>query len=290
MHTVTQVWQKAALVLKEFDSDTPVIDARLLLQQVLGITREELLLEPKRMLSETEQQQFESLLERRLAHEPMSHIIGSREFYGLEFKVTPDVLTPRPDTETVVDTVLLQITENRRWKTSNPASVIRILDLGTGTGCLLLSLLHALPNARGTGVDISPQALAVAQENAEKLGLADRAEFALSRWCEKISKNYDIIVANPPYIASNAIAALMPDVADYEPHLALDGGPDGLAAYRDIARQLRPHLAEQAIVVLEIGAGQERLVADIFITEGFRLEAERSDLAGIPRCLVMTLT
>jgi len=297
MRTITHVWQAAIAVLKQFDIDTPVIDARLLVQQALGITREQLLMQPKHELTDSELKAFEALLERRLAREPMSHIIGRREFYGLDFKVTGDVLTPRPDSETVVDAVLEWINEGKskpegeeKLLPLHPTlSPFRLLDLGTGTGCLLLTLLHLLPHMHGTGVDISPQAIAIAHENAKTLGLAARAEFHLSNWCEKISGQFNIIVANPPYIASNEIAALMPEVADYEPHLALDGGEDGLACYRLLARQLPPFMAKKAVVALEIGAGQEKAVAEIFHAEGFHLASTRRDLAGIPRCLMFTL-
>ncbi len=292
MHTVTHIWQSAAAVLKQFDIDTPLLDARLLVQHVLGITREELLMNPKREMSEAEQQAFEALLARRLEREPMSHILGKREFYGLEFKVTGDVLTPRPDSETVIDAVLEWVTTNKQKNKKEIVlypllSPFRVLDLGTGSGCLLLTLLHKLTNAHGMGVDISSQALAIAQENAESLSLTDRVEFQVSNWCEKLTGQYQIVVANPPYIASNAIAALMPEVAQFDPLSALDGGADGLACYRDIALQLPPYMAEDAILAVEIGAGQEVAIAEIFKTQGFSVLRYVNDLAGIIRCLVM---
>lgn len=259
--------------------DTAQLDARLLLEHALGISREALVAAGDRALSDTEQATYKRLLARREKREPVSHILGWREFYGLRFAVTRDVLTPRPDTEAVVEAVLERVPDRN--------AAHRVLDLGTGTGCLLLALLHALPRASGMGVDISAAALAVAKRNADELQLADRAEFLRSDWCGALpQKKYQIIVANPPYIASNALRALMPEVAVFEPHLALDGGLDGLASYRKIAQALPPYLAKDAMVATEAGAGQDAAIASIFEGAGFRVEAVRHDLSGVLRCLV----
>jgi len=262
--------------------DTATLDARLLLQHALGVSSEALIAEPDRALSKVEQAKYEQLIARREAREPLAYITGMREFFGLNFFVTPDVLIPRPDSETLVEAVLERVTHH--------TSRITILDLGTGSGCLLLSLLQAIPHATGVGVDASRAALAVAKRNAEALQLADRAEFLESDWCSALGlKKYEIVVANPPYIVSDAVHALMPEVAQFEPVAALDGGEDGLGSYREIARTLLPHVASGAWVAVEAGAGQAEAIAGIFAASGFKVEAIRHDLSGIARCVLFKL-
>jgi len=222
--------------------------------------------------------EFDAAVARRAAREPMSHILGVREFWSLEFAVTPAVLDPRPDSETVVEAVLEALPDRAR--------PYRILDLGTGTGCLLLALLSELPNATGVGTDASPQALGVALGNAHRLGLSARAQFAERDWTEGVEGRYDVIVSNPPYIPTAEIDRLEPEVVRFEPRAALDGGADGLKAYRAIIPALGRHLADGGIAALEIGADQGVKVSEIARSAGFET-AIRRDLAGRERCLIL---
>ena len=221
---------------------------------------------------------FDAALARRAAREPMSYILGVREFWSLEFAVTRACLDPRPDSETLVEAVLEALPDRARG--------VRILDLGTGSGCLLLALLSELPNATGMGIDASAQALGVALGNAHRLGLGPRAQFAQRDWTQGLEGRYDVIVANPPYIPTAEIDRLEPEVARYEPRAALDGGADGLAAYRAIVPALGRHLAEGGIAALEVGAGQAGLVGEMARSAGFDV-AIRRDLAGRERCLIL---
>ena len=259
--------------------DTPALDARLLLMHVSGLPREALVAEPEAVLPPEVMARYEALVSARASRQPVAQLTGMREFWGMEFTVTPDVLTPRPETETLVEAVLRRVPDRE--------APMRILDLGTGTGCLLLSLLSELPGARGLGVDASPAALAVAKANAEALRLSARSHFRLSEWCKEVVGTFEIIVANPPYIPSNAIGALMPEVAAYEPRMSLDGGMDGLACYRNIAAELPFHASKGAWIVLEVGEGQHEAVADIFMQAGFRLKAVEPDLSGVMRCVTL---
>jgi release factor glutamine methyltransferase len=221
---------------------------------------------------------FAAALARRVAREPMSHILGRREFWSLEFAVTSAVLDPRPDSETLVEAVLAALPERTR--------PYRLLDLGTGSGCLLLALLSELPHATGLGIDASAAALDVARANAARLGLADRARFAPGDWAQGLDGLFDVIVANPPYIPTAEIAALQPEVALWEPRAALDGGPDGLAAYRTLVPALPRHLAEEGLAAIEIGADQAAAVGEIARESGLDA-AIRRDLAGHDRCLIL---
>lgn len=256
-------------------------DARLLLAHALGVRVETVLGYPERAVGEADAGRFQMLVERRAAREPVSRILGRREFWGLDFRVTPDVLDPRPESEVLIEGVLSQLGE--------PDAPRRILDLGTGSGCLLLALLAELPAAQGLGVDASEAALAVARANAEALGVAERAAFEVSDWGRGLAGAYDVVVCNPPYVAGEKWPDLAPEVARYDPAPALYGGPDGLAAYRallpQVARLLRPgglaaleHSAAQA-------AGVERLAAAGGLTTAGRL----CDLAGRERCLLATV-
>lgn len=257
--------------------ETPSLDARLLLQHALNLTHEQLLLRDTPLTS-NETAHFHSLIARRAAREPLAYITGKREFWGREFHVTPDTLIPRPDSETLIEATLHH---------AQPHPV-RILDLGTGTGCLLLTLLGEYPYAHGVGVDISPQALAVARRNAECLGFETRSNWINQDFSAKLPGKYEIVVANPPYIPSNDMEGLMAEVVGHEPHLALDGGSDGLDCYRSLALSLPPLLTHGAIVTLEFGASQAAAVVDIFTAQGFMLLEIRCDLGGIERCVVLT--
>jgi release factor glutamine methyltransferase len=225
------------------------------------------------------------LTARRVRREPMAYIQGEREFWGLPFKVSPAVLVPRPDSETLIEVTLQLLSDRqRRW---------RFLDLGVGSGCLLLALLKEFPAAQGVGLELSPEALAVAEVNARALGVSDRAKLILGDWRhpgwqKTMVGPFDLIVSNPPYIEADAIDRLMPEVARFEPKLALDGGPDGLAAYRCIATVALGLLAPQGCLLVESGEGQATEISRIFQTAGFRVEGLFRDLAGIDRVVMAT--
>ena len=255
--------------LHRIDCELPQLDARLLLQHATGLSREDLIVEPERQVAPGIAENFRALIARRQAHEPVSRILGEREFYGRPFRLTPDVLDPRPDTETIVDLALPLM-----------ARACRILDLGTGSGAIIVTLLAERPDAVGVAVDLSPQALAVAAANAEALGVAQRISFSLGSWFEPVSGSFDLIVSNPPYIPAGDIAGLEPDVRNYDPHLALMGGSDGLDPYRSIAAGAGPHLASGGTILVELGAGQAEDVKSIFVTAGYHLLLQGIDLGG----------
>ncbi len=253
-------------------SDTPRLDAELLMADALGATREALL------LGCGEQQvppAFAGLLARRLAAEPLAYITGTKAFWSIELAVTPDVLIPRPDSEVLIATALAQ-------RAGNPPRTV--LDLGTGSGALLLATLSEWPDAVGLGVDESAAALTVAKRNARHLGLATRAHFKKGDWCEGLADRFDLILCNPPYV--DAKARLAPDVSNYEPHGALYAGEDGLDDYKRLIPQLPAVLARGGIVVLEIGHSQLRAVAALAHASGFTATCHH-DLAGRERCLLL---
>ena len=225
---------------------------------------------------------IEALAQRRLAHEPVARILGRKEFWSLPLQVSSAVLVPRPDTETIVEAALDFVV--RGGLRMEP---LRILDIGTGSGALILALLSELSEARGTATDISAAALDVARANAEHLNLASRCTFIECDIAEGVPGPFDLIVSNPPYIVHAEIAALEPEVRDYDPALALDGGNDGLDAYRAIARDARRLLAPGGRLIVELGAGQEPAVSALFTQAGLTVAGARNDLAGIPRALVV---
>ncbi len=229
-------------------------DARALLAHATGIAPDRLTLHLADPLTDTALHAFDAAITRRAAREPVSHITGQRLFWGRSFRVTPETLDPRPETEMLVAEALVQ-------------DFATVLDLGTGTGCLLLSCLAEMPMATGLGTDIHPATLAVAQDNAHRLRLADRAAFALSDWFADIPDRFDLILSNPPYIAASEMPALSPEVR-HEPERALTPGGDGLDAYRAIARGALAHLAPQGRLIVEIGPTQGRTVADLFAAAG----------------------
>lgn len=277
--SVDSAIRAASRRLAEVGIDSARLDARLLLGEVLDIEPPQLLAHPERALTNAESAQFDMLIERRAKREPLAQIVGRREFWSLDFRVTADTLDPRPDSETVVEAALAEIPDH--------TAPLRLLDLGTGTGCLLLALLSELPQATGIGADCSEAALAVAHANARALGLADRAAFRRASWGEGIDERFDLIVSNPPYIPSAEIDRLMPEVARYEPRLALDGGADGLEAYRAIGGEIGRLLQSEGRLALEIGATQADSVAAIFAAAGLVPMAIRRDLAGHSRCLLL---
>lgn len=220
---------------------------------------------------------FKTFIVRRAAREPVAYITGHREFWSLDFLVEPGILIPRPDTETLVEAVLEEFPDRIL-----PLSVV---DFGTGSGCILAAILHEYPNARGIGVDQSPVALKVASENLVRLGLSGRAEIRSSNWAENLSAHphFDVIVSNPPYIPSADIAGLEPDVQNYEPLSALDGGPDGLDDVRLLAPVMRRLNGK---VFLEIGIGQAEAAAEIMAASGLTICRVAQDLAGVPRIVI----
>lgn len=254
--------------------ETAALDARLLLQHAAGLAHEEIVADPDREIDTGTAERFRALLARRVAREPVSRILGEREFHGLSFKVTPAVLDPRPDTETLVDAALAL----------RPAPK-RLLDLGTGSGAIIVTLLAAWPQATGVATDLSAAALAVAAGNAERHKVNSRMEFVHGNWFETVMGRFDMIVSNPPYIPLDEIAGLAAEVRGFDPLRALDGGPDGLEAYRRIAARVGAHLAPQGVVLVEIGAGQAPAVEAIFRAAGLTCRGRTCDLGGHMRCL-----
>jgi len=276
--TVGYVLADAAARLRGAEVGSAALDARLLLAAALNVAPAHLVANSDRILDPAAAARFGGLVARRLRREPLAQILGHREFWSLEFIVTPDTLIPRPDSETVVEAVLAENQDRAR--------PLRILDLGVGTGCLLLSLLSELPAATGVGVDRSARGLRVAHANALALGLLARARFAVSDWAEAVSGCFDVVVSNPPYIADDAIANLSPEIARFEPRAALAGGADGLVAFRRIAKDLQRLVAPSGIVALEVGVGQADGVEGILDDVGFRVSVRRRDLGGIERCII----
>jgi release factor glutamine methyltransferase len=257
-------------------TDTPRLDARLLLAHALGLNRNDLIRDPARAIDDDA---YRALLARRIAREPLALIVGRREFWSLDFQVSPATLVPRPDSETLIEAALAAF--------AGKPQPSRVLDLGTGTGCLLLALLSEFPSAFGIGLDRIPAAAMLAKTNAAHLGLADRSAFLVGDWTAPLAGRFDLIVSNPPYIPSAEIPLLMPEVAEHEPRSALDGGADGYDAYRDIIADLNNRLAPTGVAVLELGQRQAISVADIARESGF-VAALRLDLAEIPRAIVLT--
>ena len=259
--------------LTEAGIDGAARDARRLLAHAMGITPDRVTLILRDVMEPDAVAAFEALVERRAAREPVSQITGRRAFYGRDFRVTRDTLDPRPETELLVAAALER-------------PFVKMLDLGTGTGCILLSCLAGMPFATGTGTDISEAALAVAAENAGALGLARRARFQRADWFAGVAGRYDLIVSNPPYIAEDEMAALAPEVRDWEPRGALTPGGDGLDAYRAIAAGAGARLMAGGRLVLEIGPTQGAAVAALLQRQGFAEPEIRPDLDGRDRVVI----
>lgn len=245
-------------------------DARRLLAHALGVGPERLTLHLADDMTEAQEQAFAAAVTARLARQPVSQIVGKRSFFGLEFRVTPDVLDPRPETEVLVAAAL-----------SRPFA--QMLDLGTGSGCVLLACLAGMKMARGLGCDLSPAALDVARGNAAALGLEGRARFVQSDWFVKVGGRFDLIVSNPPYIAADEMAGLAPEVRQWEPHMALTPGGDGLAAYRAIAKGASARLMAGGRIMLEIGPTQGAAVSALLAAQGFEGIVILPDLDGRDR-------
>ena len=278
--TIGEALNWAAARLNEAGIERPQAEARILLEAASGRGRGQIIAFPEYTLTAEQQDMFHALVSRRCAREPISRILGNREFWSLRFAVGPATLDPRPDSETLVAAVLARIPDRN--------ARVAILDLGTGTGCLLLALLSELTQAEGVGIDIDAAARDTAAANATALGLGARAEFRLGDWARDISARFDVIVSNPPYIESLAIDGLAPEVAKHDPRGALDGGPDGLSAYRALIPQAAQRLKSGGLIALEIGAGQGPAVRALAIDAGLTDLGSAQDLAGIERCLLFT--
>ncbi len=267
--------------------DTPALDARLLVTGALHVEAAEAIRNPERPLDAAALALIETFANRRLAREPVSRILGLRPFYGLDLEIGPATLDPRPDTETLVDMVLQLVQEGRTTGGSTP----RILDLGTGSGAIVIALLLALPGASGVATDIAPEALAIARRNARRHDVTDRLETVDTSWLDGIAGPFDVIVSNPPYIPSAVIAGLEPEVQHHDPKAALDGGLDGLDAYRVLVPAVGPALSPGGWLALEIGLGQDVDVARIAATcPAFGPNPKllhRCDLAGHVRCVAV---
>ncbi|GBE44107.1 MAG TPA: peptide chain release factor N(5)-glutamine methyltransferase [Rhizobiales bacterium] len=278
-----QLTRALASRLRAYGVPSPELDARLLVCHACGLTHEEAAANPERMVSDAERERIGRAIERRCAREPVSRITGRREFRGLDFAIGPSSLDPRADTETLVQAVLELAGEN---ETAAPVS---ILDLGTGSGCVLVALLHELAAAAGVGVDANLETLRIARANALRHGVGGRAGFVCSSWAEPIGGRFDFVVANPPYIPSAEIASLEPEVARYDPRSALDGGADGLAAYRAILAGIDRVLTPGGWAAFEVGAGQSAAVGAMFgETEGglvFGEIRQWEDLSRRIRCV-----
>jgi release factor glutamine methyltransferase len=263
--------------------DTPGLDARLLVQHALGLEREALVTRAANVLTAGKVALVDALAARRAAREPVSRIVGRRGFWSLDLALDPATLDPRPDTETVVEAVLKTVPDRN--------AALAIIDLGTGTGCILLALLDELPNATGLGIDLAPGAVATATDNAARHGLGERARFAPGDWNaddwdeELPAGRFDLVVSNPPYIPTGDIATLAPEVRRHDPFAALDGGADGLKAYRVLAPRIARLLRPGGVAALEVGAGQAAAVAGLLAAAGLTPDGVFCDLGGIERCV-----
>jgi release factor glutamine methyltransferase len=278
--TFGELRRLAARRLAEAGLPTPDLDARLLVENSLALAPGALVLADQRIVEAADLAKTESALARRLAGEPVDRILGSREFWGLEFRLSPATLSPRPDTEMLVDAALRCFPDRSR--------TLRILDLGTGSGAILVALLHEFPLAFGVGLDRAEAAVRTARDNAHANGVGVRAAFLVGDWDAAIGGPFDLVVSNPPYIKTGALAGLDREVRDHDPHLALDGGADGLEAYRAVIAAVRRRLNPGGVAVVELGLGQDGPVAALAASAGLIVDGPAlADLGGVPRALVM---
>jgi release factor glutamine methyltransferase len=281
-HSIGAARRQLAHGFRQHGIEAPELDARIIIGHVLGLDHTALAAQSNRVLTAEEAGVIAELSARRLAREPVARILGRKEFWGLPFKINAETLLPRPETETVVEAALAALhCDNRKSR------ALRIVDLGTGSGALLLALLSELPGAYGIGTDVSCTALRCARDNAAALGLSAHASFAACDYGTALRGPADVLVSNPPYVARGDIAGLQPEVRGFDPQRALDGGPDGLDGYRAIASDVRRLLAPGGILVLELGQGQLDGATSIFAATGLEPVAARHDLLGIARAVVM---
>lgn len=274
LHTYIQESQER---LAEAGIGNPSLDARLLIAHALGLDRAALVTQEDRPLAEGDIAAADTLIDRRVRREPVGRILGQREFWGLPFLLNDATLEPRPDSETLIETALTLY--------KNKPAPQSLLDLGTGTGCLLLSLLHEWKEAQGVGIDISPRAIRQAQENARALNLDERASFRIGNWLHELNGTFDLILSNPPYIPTRDIPHLQPEVRLFDPSAALDGGPEGLDPYKLMIPKLPPFLKDGGALLFEVGDGQAEAVCSLLRAEGFENIAVRKDLGGLARCV-----
>lgn len=272
--TLVSLWTDVRKRLEAAGVDSPVLDARLLLEAGAGVSRLDIVTDPRRPVTEAQVAAVGALTRRREAREPIGHILGRKAFWKHDLMVNADVLSPRPETELLVEVAM---------ETLAPDSQARVLDLGVGSGAILLSVLADRPHTTGVGVDASGAALAVARHNGEQMGLSERLTLQHGDWGEGVAGPFDLILSNPPYIPSEDIVGLAPEVARYEPRMALDGGPDGLDAYRRIVAALPGLLAPGGVFALEVGRGQAEAVRRLAEAAGFETATPRLDLQGIAR-------
>ena len=277
--------ERTAEILTAAGIEGARLETGVLIEHVTGLGRVAALTGPGQSIDLAAADEVAGLAQRRSEGEPMAYLTGRREFWSLEFHVSRQTLIPRPDSETLIEAVLAEA--------DGLPECLRILDLGTGSGCLLLALLAELPGATGVGVDINDQAVAMASGNAARLGLTGRARFVAADWSDAKAfggekGGYQIVISNPPYIADGEWAELAPGVRAFEPALALKGGPDGLAAYRAIAARLENLLAPGGLAIFEIGSGQAAAVTNILANQGFKSQNPLQDLTGIDRCIIAT--
>jgi release factor glutamine methyltransferase len=260
--TLLTAWKAAQALLKAGRIDSPSIDARLLLEAATGASRTDILTDPYRAVTPEQQAELDGYVERRLRREPVSRILGKKGFWKIMLNVTPDVLSPRPDTEAILDVALLH---------HAPHEAFTVLDMGTGSGAILLAILAERAGARGVGTDVSTEALAVARENAANLDLDGRCDFLRTEWAAGLADHsFDLVVSNPPYIPSDDIDGLDPEVKDHDPRLALDGGPDGLTAYRELVPEIARVMKPGGVFAVEIGWDQGAAVSALFREAGFQ--------------------
>ncbi|MFL6834640.1 MAG: peptide chain release factor N(5)-glutamine methyltransferase [Xanthobacteraceae bacterium] len=281
-HSIGAARRQLARGFRQHGLDAPELDARIIVGHVLGLDHTALAAQSSRVLTAEEAGVIAELSARRLAREPVARIVGRKEFWGLPFKINAETLLPRPETETVVEAALAAVHCGNR-----KSRALRIVDLGTGSGALLLALLCELPGACGIGTDVSFTALRCARDNAAALDLSVRASFVACDYGTALRGPADLLVSNPPYVARGDIAGLQAEVRDFDPQRALDGGPDGLDGYRAIASDVRRLLAPGGILVVELGQGQLGAVTSLFAATGLEPVTARHDLSGIARAVVM---
>lgn len=273
-HTIQQSLNHAKSKLKDAGIDTYSLDAEVLLAHVLDLNRLDMIIQKNEEITSVQQAEFDILVSRRAQNEPIAYIVGHKEFWGVEFKVTKDTLIPRPDTETLIECVLKEFSDKN--------AALKILDLGTGTGCIALTLLHEYKNANAILVDISGGALAVAQHNSKHICVSERASFIKSDWFSALPQStFDIIVSNPPYIARDE--NLMKDVLDYEPHSALFADNKGLDEYKKILSSCKNFMHERSMIFFEIGSTQAQEISALASEYGFTVQKIAKDLSGMDR-------
>ncbi len=285
--TTEQVLRSATETLLEIGCDTPRLDAEVLLMDTLSWERTDLVSRTRDVLEQSQLTAFRQRIHRRKAREPVAHILGRKEFWSLEFCVSDQVLVPRPDSEVLIETCIRHFADRKH-------EPLRILDLGTGSGCLILTLLTEFPNATGLGTDVSSEALSIASSNAVRHRLTERVTFLEGDWYDAIDRShegqkFDLIVANPPYISTAELAGLMPEVTNFEPRIALDGGENGLAAYETIVCAAPDFLLKAGALALELGSGQAERVSRLLQAQSFTDIGVQKDLAGFERCAIATI-